>query len=911
MAEVINRIKLEAAQKQIRAKEFFMDFDQLRKGEVSEAQFRRALSMMNLTLTQSDLDATCANYKKPSGVINYRTFLSEIDSVFNDISESSPVRAALKQMPPPQITNTQKQQIIEALKEFQKIMKIQRILVKPAFQDFDRSNTGHVSSSQFIRVLTTLGITPSNPELKALMAKLYSDSHLGVNYYKFCIDIENPDIHGLLSGNLYDVTDPKPKPLLGQDLAATRFFDTKALKNVEPLDVEVKLRAEVAMKGIRASEFFRDFDGLRKGSVKIGQFCTALNMVGIRLAEAELQAVLNKYRQPNGDIRYLEFCRFIESAPEILEKMPNIRPDAFINTLPARRKFLGFTEEENAALSKAIDDFSTVIRNRRVHLRPMFQNFDITRSSHVSRTQFCRVLNQLSIYPSEDDLRLLLKRYLDKGNMEEVNYMDFCLDIDIPDSIYVPEHSSLPNTDEFLEKRKKDFKKLQYTTKAVVEGKIITQNPENLDDLLGRLRDIVKQQRIRLHEFIRDFDRLRSGYATMNQIRSAFSMAKLPLSDAEYKLICNNYQIDDQRINYVKLLEDIDSVFTQKGLEKTNIDVILGSTNYKYGATGLNISEDTMASSILLKFQKFSIHNVLDLKSHFQDWDRHNLQKISSKQFRQVLAQFCFTFSDEEFAVVCKKYGEGGMIRYIEFINDSKPLPESEETKDIIEGVKKGGGFNIYTPYCMNHPVDENMETLLKRIQLIVKIKRIRVQEFMTEHDSLRKGQIPKAKFRSALDNMKIELSSKDIDMLESYFEVARDLVNYSAFVDICEEVFTSKNLEKTPLSQPTDITSYSYSKDALNENEVKELETVLTRLGYLAFTKRLYIKPFFQDKDRVNAGWVVTTRFRSILNFAGIMISDKEFELLSKRFSHKRNEINYVEFCSVLSKYSGDDQLF
>ena len=36
----------------------------------------------------------------------------------------------------------------------------------------------------------------------------------------------------------------------------------------------------------------------------------------------------------------------------------------------------------------------------------------------------------------------------------------------------------------------------------------------------------------------------------------------------------------------------------------------------------------------------------------------------------------------------------------------------------------------------------------------------------MTEHDPLRKGIIPKSKFRSALDNMKLDLSSADLDLL-------------------------------------------------------------------------------------------------------------------------------------------------
>ena len=51
-------------------------------------------------------------------------------------------------------------------------------------------------------------------------------------------------------------------------------------------------------------------------------------------------------------------------------------------------------------------------------MRPIFQDFDTSRTGHVSRTQFSRVLNQLNLAPSGEAIRLLLKRYIDKGNME-------------------------------------------------------------------------------------------------------------------------------------------------------------------------------------------------------------------------------------------------------------------------------------------------------------------------------------------------------------------------------------------------------------------------------------------------------------------------------------------------------------
>jgi hypothetical protein len=47
-----------------------------------------------------------------------------------------------------------------------------------------------------------------------------------------------------------------------------------------------------------------------------------------------------------------------------------------------------------------------------------------------------RVLTQLGIQAPENAMNILLKRYLDKGNIEEVNYVDFCNHIDSPEDIF-------------------------------------------------------------------------------------------------------------------------------------------------------------------------------------------------------------------------------------------------------------------------------------------------------------------------------------------------------------------------------------------------------------------------------------------------------------------------------------------
>ena len=50
--------------------------------------------------------------------------------------------------------------------------------------------------------------------------------------------------------------------------------------------------------------------------------------------------------------------------------------------------------------------------------------------------QFLRVLAQLGIQAPDNVMNLLLKNYMDKGNIDEVNYVDFCNDVDSPEDMF-------------------------------------------------------------------------------------------------------------------------------------------------------------------------------------------------------------------------------------------------------------------------------------------------------------------------------------------------------------------------------------------------------------------------------------------------------------------------------------------
>ena len=84
-----------------------------------------------------------------------------------------------------------------------------------------------------------------------------------------------------------------------------------------------------------------------------------------------------------------------------------------------------------------------------------------------------------------------------------------------------------------------------------------------------------------------------------------------------------------------------------------------------------------------------------------------------------------------------------------------------------------------------------------------------------------------------------------------------------------------------------------------------------MVRIGESVRLRRLLIKPFFQDKDRSNSGFVTNTRFRSIFDNQKLWLTDREYQLINIRFrAAADNEINYVEFDHVMRLYSGDREV-
>lgn len=392
-------------------------------------------------------------------------------------------------------------------------------------------------------------------------------------------------------------------------------------------------------------------------------------------------------------------------------------------------------------------------------------------------------------------------------------------------------------------------------------------------------------------------------------MRSGLSMAKIELSSSEFDLLFQQYA--STKVNMVRwrdFCDDVDQVFTTKGLEKdATVEVVAPAIVTKYGQKKAGKSESNLAQKIVTKFKNQLMRERLDAKSFFQMWDKHNRFKISPKQFRQVLAQFNFVMTDDEAAALAGYYSnQDGEVEYLKFLQDANPDKslQLEETK----AKQLGGGwkFDGVTEY----------DSLMLKIKGIVKKGRIRLLEFFQDHDILRKGYVPYMKFKGVLRAQKIELTEKEYSILIERFKVPDDdkLINYVTFEEEIDRIFTKKGLEKEPTTKPSEFkpTNIIDPDDVLTDAEEKVLEDCLIRLGTETKNRRLLLKPFFQDKDKIRCGIVANSRFRSIFDFLKLALSDCEYKIINKRFvGGAPNEINYLEFDNLLKQYSGDDKPF
>jgi hypothetical protein len=125
-------------------------------------------------------------------MVNYVKFNEEIDNIFTDkFLEKDPIKTmttfnAASILDPKDVLNdSEERELDQALQRIGTEVRHKRLLIKPFFQDKDKSKSSFIASSRFRSIFDMLKLTISNSEFALINKRFQAKAHNEINYVEF------------------------------------------------------------------------------------------------------------------------------------------------------------------------------------------------------------------------------------------------------------------------------------------------------------------------------------------------------------------------------------------------------------------------------------------------------------------------------------------------------------------------------------------------------------------------------------------------------------------------------------------------------------------------------------------------------------------------------------------------------
>lgn len=222
-------------------------------------------------------------------------------------------------------------------------------------------------------------------------------------------------------------------------------------------------------------------------------------------------------------------------------------------------------------------------------MKPFFRDIDRLSSStgFVTKPQFRRCLAYMTCELSDAEFNVICKKWAKKMPVFGIPLVDskpspekFTYMREAGSSIcYVSFLDEVDRRIEEMVKISSDFGEGisgPELVKPASPSKAVSSNQvkEDFDRLMMKIKIKAKTERIRVVDFLADFDHLRHGKITRNEFRRATKIIFDGLTDSDLSLLETRFEVpgEPDHVNYLKFSDAVESVFTKKGLEKNPTD---------------------------------------------------------------------------------------------------------------------------------------------------------------------------------------------------------------------------------------------------------------------------------------------------------------------------------------------------
>ncbi|KAK9739812.1 hypothetical protein QE152_g8706, partial [Popillia japonica] len=380
-----------------------------------------------------------------------------------------------------------------------------------------------------------------------------------------------------------------------------------------------------------------DFDPLNCGKITISQFHRGLDALGISgiqrlyLSLPEIESVMIQYRDPIDPTRvcWKTFENDIEQVFTIkeLEKFPCLcvkTPPREVDELDKKgaKVWQHVNTEKRELCEEAVEKVKQKVMRRRILLKPVFRDCDKHNNGHVSRAQMRQCLLSNGILLSDEELYALEERFNDDMGFNYFWFMREAEPKPYEDPLYVG----------FME----DMLKLNQPKPRPP----VDRREKDIVLILAKIKGKVVRERIRVMEFLKDFDRCNEQLIRREDFKRGLSVCRFELTENEVETLMEVFASPMRRdcVDYKRFSEVVEESFTQSCLERAPLVVPLQHIPTKDCERNfLNFDERLTLSVAMQKLSK-KPDLQMNLMSLFQDYDRTNCGTISQELFLKALS---------------------------------------------------------------------------------------------------------------------------------------------------------------------------------------------------------------------------------------------------------------------------------
>ncbi|EKF39275.1 hypothetical protein MOQ_000499 [Trypanosoma cruzi marinkellei] len=953
---IIQRVRVRVAQRRLRLDDFFADFDSLRSGRITAAQFRRALAVNSIQLSDAEFETLTSAFaalpanqttgsRTPRGGasndVNYLAFLHALRA------EDPPAEMLTTLGRKGKVLSDEEERTLEnTFRSLHYVARVRGIHLRKLFEDFDPFRSGKVSASQFRRCLPFEGL---RDDVLKLIIKKYGDEDGGVLYAAWCRDVEAST----------SLKEERLSAGISQHMSSHGVAPPLSLD--ELLSV---LRSQFSMYRLRCDDFLKAYDHFKTGFVTAPQFESALGQlrfVNFHLTADHIDTLTRAYADARlggtvsgtneevfPRVNYVQFLA--DTNPRREDATSGLTNYYEMTRTPGQ--FLSQVDvDEQERAEFVLNKVRRLVQSNRIHLIPTLHDFDRVRKGiyeHRTCTQsrFVRSLATNKIFLSPEEISLLVKWYLirnaDGSPSDEVNYYQFVMDVD-------NSHSSQLAPARLI--RSTGMGELQNQ-----KGSAYSQPADTLSEVLAKVAMQAEERHLRVNEFFIDFDPLRSGIVQTEKFAVALGIAGLQLHPQEIELLQREYKSTKARdhVDFGRFVADIGEFAPTAVPSVMTKSKFTGSQSTKGAASAMCKDAVYNPTEKLTDAEREFLPRLLARLSHdvathhamltpfFSDFDRLHRGKITKSNFVRALARHRFVLSPADTSILSRYYAspeDAELIEYTRFVRDVGQGEMELGSREKKAGVWNSGMNDTVmlrtntVPVCMGDgsphggTVDEEfVERVLTKICCFLQERKARLSEFFPDGDELRHRHVSNPRFRHCMSILGLHLTEAELQALEAAFAHSelKGHVDYPAFFSVVSEklqagvgimavtqrrrgLHTAMDTTAVPAAVPAPENSVAFKEEAASglekstkvwgDSQAELYHSAMDKVRRTLASRRSVSLSAFRQYDRARKGFVKEGQFFATLMSLGVQLTPAQSDAIRKMHSIGGGEIGYTKF--------------